>query len=221
MSSRRQRPSAIAELRDRDLIRLYWPTRLRPAFDALFAIDEAMGDVVALATQPALAAIKLAWWRERLEDLDQGIVPAEPRLQVAARELLPQGISGGDLAQLEESWALMLDSDDQNSFMRGVASRGPALFALAACLLGVAMDELVEEAARSFAAADLGRRRIFDLAPLELGRSRNRAHRKARPLTAFGALARRDMRTGGPPFEPEATPARALALAWHRLTGRI
>ena len=43
---------------------------LRPAFDALLAIDDAMAEIVATATQPALAAIKLAWWREALEKLD-------------------------------------------------------------------------------------------------------------------------------------------------------
>jgi 15-cis-phytoene synthase len=75
-------------LRDRDLVRLYWPVELRPAFDALFAIDEAMGDVVAKATEPTLGAIKLAWWRERLEQLDEAKVPAEPRLRAAADELL-------------------------------------------------------------------------------------------------------------------------------------
>ena len=36
-----------------------------------------MADVVARSTEPALGAIKLAWWRERLEELDDGKVPAE------------------------------------------------------------------------------------------------------------------------------------------------
>ena len=54
------------------MVRLYWPVELRPAFDALFDIDEAMADVVARSTEPTLAAIKLAWWRERLEELRTG-----------------------------------------------------------------------------------------------------------------------------------------------------
>ncbi len=206
---------------DRDLVRLYWPAELRPAFDALFAIDDAMGDVVAKTTEPALAAIKLAWWRERLEELDAGRVPAEPRLKAAAKQLLPRGVTGADLAELEESWALLLQADNRKVFMQGVARRGPPLFTLAARLLGVAMTEDMESAAQSFAAADLGRRGIFDLVPLRLGRSQGKVPRRARPLTALQALARRDMRHGGPPFEPEATPARAWTLLLHRLTGRI
>ena len=55
---------------DRDLVRLYWPVALRPAFDALFAIDDALADIVMSSTQPALGAIRLAWWREALERLD-------------------------------------------------------------------------------------------------------------------------------------------------------
>ena len=47
-------------MRDRDLVRLYWPVELRPAFDALFAIDDAMADVVASSTQPALGAFYVA-----------------------------------------------------------------------------------------------------------------------------------------------------------------
>ncbi len=214
-------PRAGGEVRDRDLVRLYWPVELRPAFDALFDLDDAMGDVVARATQPALAAIKLAWWRERLEELDGGKTPSEPRLRAAAHDLLPAGISGTDLAALERPWALLLMSDQQNIFMEGVASRGPTVFKLAGKLLGIPFDDHLENAAQSFAASDLARRGIFDLAPLSLRRSTHRAPRRMRPLTLLEALARRDMSRGGPPFEPEATPGRAFALLRHRLTGRL
>src|SRR6476620_5547249 len=109
-----------------------------------------MADVVAQSTQPALGAIKLAWWRERLEELDQGKVPAEPRLQAATAELLPRGIGGAELAGLEEGWAALLaerpDSDQ-------ALERGARLFALAGRLLGAEAPELAA-AGRLFAAAD-------------------------------------------------------------------
>lgn len=208
-------------MRDRDLVRLYWPVELRPAFDALFAIDDAMAEVVTSSTQPALGAIRLAWWREALERLDVNPPPPEPRLQAAAAELLPLGITGGDLAELEESWALLLQTEDQQLFMCGVASRGPLIFSLAARLLDVPMDARLQDVAQSFAASDLGRRGIFDLAPFNLRCANSWVPRKARPLTALGVLARRDMLRGGPPFEPEATPGRALALLRHRLFGTV
>lgn len=180
-----------------------------------------MGDIVARATEPTLAAIKLTWWSEQLEKLDAEPPPAEPRLRAAAAELLPREVSGKDLAVLGESWWLLLQTQHQETFMRGVAGRGPAVFALAARLLGLSMDEHLDDAAQSFAAADLGRREIFDLVPLKLWRSSVRVPRKARPLTALQVLARRDMVHGGPPFEPEGTPGRAWTVLRHRLTGRL
>jgi phytoene synthase len=197
-------------LRDRDLVRLYWPVDLRPAFDALFAIDDAMGEVVARASEPALAAIKLAWWRERLEELDQGKVPAEPRLQAAADELLPRGISGIGLAGLEGGWAALLDAEPDPERL---AARGTKLFELASVLLGVA-DSQIAMAGRLYALVRLGHRPPV---PAEL--ARHRFPGGLRPLTALAALAARDAKSGS--GEPEATPGRAWTVMHHRLTGRI
>ena len=131
----------------------------------MFAIDDALSDVVARATQPGLAAIKLAWWRERLEELDER-VPAEPRMQAAARELLPRGITGPDLAGLEEGWAgLLCDPPD----MALLTERGTRLFAIAASLLGVRFDdETIGVAGRLFAGVDAARRG-YDVVVAALG----------------------------------------------------
>ena len=217
MSSKPQGPSVTASIRDRDLVRLYWPPELRPAFDALFGIDEAMGDVVAKATQPALAAIKLAWWRERLEELDQGKVPAEPRLLAAAAELLPRGMTGAELAELEAGWAGLLEEQPNAAL---VGERGTRLFRLAARLLNIEFgDETIAAAGRLFATVDAGRRGLIDAVPGSHGKA-PRIAREARPLTLLAALAAHDLRRGGPPFEEEGTPRRAWILLRHRLTGR-
>ena len=187
---------------------------LRPAFDALFAVDEAMADVVLTATQPALAAIKLAWWRESLEKLDREPAPAEPRLQAVARELLPQGVSGGDLAQLEIGWLALLEEVPR---WEAVTERGVVLFSLAERLLGASAG--VAEAGRAWAGMDLARRtgeRQWLGEPEVSGRS----PRRARPLTMLAALAVRDQRQGWPP-EPEATPQRSWTILRHRLTGHL
>ncbi len=227
MSSPPQRPSATADLRadpgqplrDRDLIRLYWPVELRPAFDALFAIDDAMADVVARSTQPALGAIKLAWWRERLEELDAGVVPAEPRLQAATAELLPRGLGGADLASLEDGWVTLLEAEPD---AERLAQRGERLFALAARLLGE-LDPLLPVAGRLYAYESAARRGLVGLHfPSEDMHqfAGHRFPRGLRPLTALARLAARDARQA-PEREEEATPARAAALLSHRLTGRI
>jgi phytoene synthase len=206
-------------LRDRDLVRLYWPADLRTAFDALFDIDDAMADVVARSTDPTLAAIKLAWWRDRLEELDDGKVPAEPRLQAASAELLPRGISGGDLAQLEEGWAgLLYDPPD----MALVTEHGARLFRLAAWLLGIEFDDrTIGMAGRLFAGVDASRRGLIDLVAGSAGRGGSKMPKRARALTGLTALAARDLSRGGPPFEPEASPGRAWALLRHRVTGKF
>lgn len=167
-----------------------------------------------------LGAIKLAWWRESLEKLDHEPAPQEPRLQAAAEELLPRGISGADLASLEESWALILMKSETELFLRGVAVRGPRLFELAGRMLGVAMDDALEELAWAFGAADLARRGVFDVSGVAPGRWSVRMPLEQRPLAMLGVLGRRDLRRGAP-FEPEATPGRAWALLRHRLTGRL
>jgi len=197
-------------VRDRDLVRLYWPAELRPAFDALLDIDDAMGDVVMRASQPALAAIKLAWWRERLEELDNGKVPAEPRLVAAARELLPRGVSGADLAKLEAGWAAILQEVPDRE---AALERGNELFARASTLLRERLPE--HSAGRLFAAGSL-RRRGMAVDTDELAKTLS-IPRSLRPLTALAALAKRDLSR----VEPEATPGRAWALLKHRLTGRI
>lgn len=201
-------------MRDRDLIQLYWPVELRPAFDALFGIDDALGQVVASTSQPALGAIRLAWWREALERLDTSPPPPEPRLQAVAADLLPRGISGTDVGAIEAGWAALLDEElDPDA----LAARGETLFALAARLLG-SDDPRLGEAGRLFALGGAARRGIR--LPATRGLGGHRFPRALRPLTALTKLAVRDLREGRR-LEPEATPARAVALLSHRLFGTV
>jgi len=218
-SWRRPRLSAIAELTDRDLVRLHWPAELRPAFDALFAIDDALAEVVATSTQPVLGAIRLAWWREALERLDASAAPPEPRLQAAARELLPRGISGRNLAALEDGWATLLDEQPD---MKRVGARGARLFAIGAGLLGT-KDERLDAAGELHAYEQVRRKRLALIErPAEQLQllAGHRFSRRLRPLTACARLAARDAKQA-PAIEPEATPGRAAALLSHRLFGTI
>lgn len=206
-------------MRDRDLVRLYWPVDLRPAFDALFAIDDALADVVTSSTQPALGAIRLAWWREALERLDVSPPPPEPRLQAAAKLLLPRGVTGVMLSELEDGWATLLD-EAPNIERRG--ARGARLFAIGARLLDGAASRL-DAAGRLFAHEQVNRtgvappRRTMDELYMLAG---HRFPRRLRPLTALAKLAARDARQS-PAIEPEATPGRAAALLSHRLFGTV
>jgi 15-cis-phytoene synthase len=190
---------------------------LRPAFDALFDIDDALSTAVGSTTQPALAAIKVAWWREALEKLDCEAAPPEPRLQAAAGELLPRGISGADLAQLEQSRvALLQENPDPEHVLQG----GTHLFLLAGRLLSITVPEFLEISGRVYAAGKVVRTQ--HPAPLDLFvvTDSPTIPIRLRALTGLAVLAKRDLRRA-PDLEPEATPARAWALLRHRLTGRL
>ena len=118
--------------RDRWLACLYAPAAARPGLMALFALDCELAQLVATTTDPMLGEIRLAWWRERLTELDDGKAPAQPLLKALLAHALP-AVSGADLAGLEDRWLGLLGSDDvPDSHVEG----GGILFALAARLLG-------------------------------------------------------------------------------------
>jgi phytoene synthase len=205
-------------MRDRDLVRLYWPVELRPAFDALLDVDEALAVVVTSSTQPALGAIRLAWWREALERLDTNPPPPEPRLQGVAEELLPRGLTGAMLAELEGGWAALLDEEAD---VDRIGERGAKLFALAAKLLGMD-DPKLDPAGRLYATEQVARtglmrmHRPTDELTMLAG---HRFPRGLRPLTGLARLAARDAKQSS--VELEATPGRATALLSHRLFGTV
>ena len=220
MSSPPQSRSATADEvigADRELALLHSPASAREALRALFAIDAAMGDVVARASDPALGRIKLAWWREQLEALDHGPPPAEPRLEAVADQLLAREISGAEIAELEAGWATLLDAEIDPSL---VASRGARLFLIGGRLLG-STDAKLAEAGSLYALASVARRGVPQL--LEPARAaldqvrRHRFERAARPLTMLARAAARDLVRA----EPEGSRGRAAAMLAHRWSGRI
>jgi phytoene synthase len=206
------------------------PPGLRPAIEALFGIDAAMGDVVRTTNEPLLGPIRLAWWRERLEEMDAGIpAPPEPRLQAAARALLPEGVSGRDVTGLESGWLRLFDP-----FPWGIATseaiwfRGNLLFGLGARVIGKS-DEQIQAAGGLWALIDVARRcsdpqsravLIGQAQTFARGLGGTRFPAALRPLSMLTAVAMRDAKRGEP-FTPEGTPVRAAAMLRHRLTGQL
>lgn len=189
-----------------------------------------MGDVVRTTSEPLLGPIRLAWWRERLEELEQGgAAPAEPRLQAVRDELLGRGIAARDLAALEGGWLRLFDP-----FPWGVGTseaiwfRGRRLFALGGQVVGHAGEEL-ESGGGLWALVDAARH-CSDPASRTMLIEQARTFAKAlqgarfpspaRPLSMLAALAARDS-VRGEPFEREGAPARVALMLRHRLSGRI
>ena len=189
-----------------------------------------MGDVVRSTREPMLGPIRLAWWRERLEELDQGgHAPAEPRLQLAERELLPRGVTGRNLAALESGWLRLFDPFPWDiGTSEAVWFRGNLLFGLGARVLGQA-DEKIQAAGGLWALVDAARYCSDADSRAMLHEQARRFARglggtkfpsALRPLSVLAAIAVRDARSGQP-FESEGTPGRAALMLRHRLTGRL
>ncbi|MBV9931416.1 MAG: squalene/phytoene synthase family protein [Alphaproteobacteria bacterium] len=210
---------------DRLLALSYAPTRHRDAVGALWRLDAALGAVLAGRREPMLSRIKLVWWRDALEALDDRPAPAEPVLQALAAAVLPRGVAGSELAAMEEAWGALLSPEplteaDLDAYGAG---RGGRLFRLSARLLG-AEHPGVEAAGRAWALADLARHSNAVDADAALAALRRieptpRLPAALRPLGMLAALARRDAEPGRPRWEPQGSPGRMWRMLRCRLTG--
>ena len=214
---------------ERNLVLAYAPVRARAALATLWRLDERLGGVVATTSEPMIGRIRLAWWREALERLDQGGPPAEPLLRETAETVLPLGITGAALAEIEAGWAKLLDSDppDEEAIEAHGRLRGRPLFDLAARLLAGTADAESGMAGEGWALADLARR-LSDPPSAALAHSkagerlaglrRRRWPIALRPLGALAMLARADALAARP--ARQGSPSRVARLLLHRLTGR-
>ena len=148
---------------------------------------------LATGREPMISRIRLAWWREALERLDRAPPPAEPVLQALAAHVLPAGVSGAELAAMEEGWAMLLSDDvarPRTSSTRYAEARGGLLFRYSAPAARRGRTRRSSRPARRWALVDLARH------------SADPARRDA----ALDAAAR---------IEAEATWPRAAAAARH------
>jgi 15-cis-phytoene synthase len=210
---------------DRILALSYVPARNRGAVEALWRLDAALGSVLAGGREPMLSRIKLVWWRDALEALDRAPAPGEPVLQALARDVLPRGVAGAEMAAMEAAWSPLLDPDPLGpaELERYAAGRGGRLFRLSARLLG--QDGApIEQAGRAWALADLARHSNAADADAALAILRAiapppRLPGPLRPLGMLAALARRDAQPDRQRWEPQGSPRRMGRMLRHRLTG--
>lgn len=202
------------------------PPSVHPALHALWSLDDAFGRVLATVREPMVARIRLAWWGEALERLDQEPPPNEPVLAGLAQHVLPAGITGAELAEMEPGWAVLpgdqpIPPEELSAYAK---ARGGILFRLSARLLGDAFA--AGPAGEGWALVDLARHSTEPAdvdAALALGRTRLLAQRWPRPIRPIGmiaALAKRDLERGPEQWEAPGAPPRIARMLRHRLTGR-
>ena len=199
------------------------PASVRPAFEALWNIDLALADIIATSTEPMLGAVRLAWWRERLDDLDipDGPPIREPRLEAADQYLAWSVTNGAMLSALADAWLPLLRPfpwDDEVA--EGLRERGRLLFWIGGQILGCETHEADKPGAlwslvdgASHCSDPMSREFLLSEAR-KLAGELPRMAAPIRPLTVLAALAASDALRGN-------RLARGLAAMVHRVTGRF
>lgn len=114
---------------DRRLALSYAPRTSRSLFLGLYALDARLAVIVRAAGEPALAQLKLAWWRERI-----AASPAQrPRGEPVLAGLELWGNESAALAALVDGWEHQLGDDPQSldSILAFAQARAGACAALA------------------------------------------------------------------------------------------
>lgn len=202
-------------------ISLAWqPAARRLALQCVYALDARMGGVVANAREPMLAQIRLAWWRDRLNEPADRRPAGEPLLT-----MIGEGWVGREpaLVPLVDAWeALLCDTDPQDGTIAAFADgRGHALAAFAQGCGDTGIGAAL--AGRRWALADLASRMgetpARDAAR-KLARTMpdtRRFSRSLRGLAVLDALAARALSRG----QQMTVDRSAALLAWRvGMTGR-
>lgn len=219
--------SALPLQPERNLALAYVSAARRGALEALFALDAALSDVVRTTTEPLIGQMRLTWWHDALTKLDSAPPPAHPVLEAIARNLLPAGVRGSDVAATVDGWDVLIEEArlDEPALRRFGEGRGGTLFALAATAMGGDPSPAIRAAGAGWALGDLADH-LSNAAEVELARSVARDQMQhglgrpwpssVRPLGMLAHFARMDLEGGS----PAGSPKRLMRVVWHRLSGR-
>ncbi|KPL67569.1 hypothetical protein SZ64_05270 [Erythrobacter sp. SG61-1L] len=200
----------------------YAPSRMKPVTLVLFALEARLAQAVRLASEPIMAQMRLAWWRDQLA---LPVSKRENSDELAAALALFEGEEPA-LQSVVDGWEGLLSELMDIASVERIAAGRAAGFAALARLGGNA--DVVDDAFRAgrrFALADLAakfsdpdeRAQVLALA----GAERDRAitlPRSLRSLAVLDGLARRSIARDGVPLLDG--PGSALAAIRLGLIGR-
>ena len=191
---------------------------LRDPLRDLLLFDRLLARIVLTFNEPALAQIRLAWWREELTREREGLVAPPDPLLASLLETWPS--RGPVLASLADGWETLLPGGEDSRFEAvGLAQARGKAFAALAEIGGSAIA--ASDAARHgavWAHAELvliGGGEQDELLPAGLSAAANLPNLPVglRPLAMIGGLSRRSLKRGGKPlFGDRLSPFAALRL---------
>ncbi len=180
----------------------YAPRDARVMTLGLMALDNRLAGIVGRATEPMLAQIRLAWWRELLTQEPQSWPAGEPLLAL----LQSWRGSAAELVALVNGWeAAVTGGDDLHAAdIRKLAeARGGAFGVLAGVLGHPAITDTVTKMIHDWALADLAAhlsaphdRETARLMLSDVVWKRERLPRALRPVAVLNGLAARSERKG-------------------------
>jgi 15-cis-phytoene synthase len=210
---------------DQRLALAFSTTPFRNDFATLLAFDGVLGQAIRTVSEPALAQLRLAWWRDQLSD--EAPPPSDPVL-VAVRRLCSNGkVSAGGLAGVVNAWESMLQDEPLSDAALDdyAMERGVGLFAAAAQVAGQSLGAEGEHAAKLWAFVDYAKRkgdgeaaqRAIEQAREHAGFAKNLPP-QLRPFAILTRFAERDIRQGLGNITPVGSPRRILD-AWSLVLG--
>ncbi len=176
----------------------------RPVFEALFALDRRLADAVRQASEPIIAQMKLAWWRDRF---------AQDRAEWPKGEPLLERLAGWDadvarLGMLVDGWEALLQEGALIDEAIAAFGEGRATAWSVAARTVHQGEASPRYDASLWAYADLAAHcsspedaeRVREVARNQglLDRAPPRLPRPLRTLGVLGALGRRSLRSGRP-----------------------
>ena len=176
---------------DAQLALAYAPTKLRAHYIALLGYDTALGQAYKATSEVGLIQIRLAWWRDQLEET----TAREPVIAALQAMIRSHDVSVAALTRVIDGWAVLLDDPpyDDATLMKYARLRGGGLFAVAAQLSGAVISD---EAGIGWALTDFARHcSDFDTAARAAALARdhlrgNVAARLPKPMRALAILTR-------------------------------
>lgn len=132
-------PDMRLQDRDRYLATLFAPADLRDALLAIYAFDHEIAKVRRLVREPMAGFIRLQWWRDALNGIENGEVLAHPVVQALDRASKQKGLDFKLLNAAIEARARELEEeppDDMAEFEQHLVMSNGSIARSSAMLLG-------------------------------------------------------------------------------------